>query len=155
MLFQAALPLALVLGIIADLQHTRANNNSTTNNVILTQTNIVFLQYHRIRLKNGSSDSRCKNALYTSGIPAPGRNSALCSSITFKQAVGRADSVYPLNFRFRVCDSDTYPATRGMILKNVNNRRSGLLLNSSMHGWLKLARDLPFSDTKSTLTCRK
>jgi hypothetical protein len=110
-LFRVALLLAepslgLAFGIITCRQQTRVNSNCIINDIMLIHINMVFLQYHIILFNRGSSDSRIREASYISGIPAPGRYSARCSIVIFKQAVGTSPSVKPLNFRLRVCDSD-------------------------------------------------
>ena len=98
--------LGLAFGIITCRQQTRVNSNCVINDIMLIHINMVFLQYHIILFNRGSSDSRIREASYISGIPAPGRYSARCSIVIFKQAVGTSPSVKPLNFRLRVCDSD-------------------------------------------------
>lgn len=97
----------LALGIINGLQQIRVKSISVINNIMLIHTNIVFFQFHINLLKNGSSDSRVTDASYIWGIPTPGWYSARCSIVTFKQAVGTSPSINPLNFRFRVWDSET------------------------------------------------
>ena len=94
--------LSLDLGIMIGLQKTIVHNTSIMNDAIVTHTNIVFFQYHNILLNRGSSDARVKDVSYNSGIPAPGRYSARCSIVTFKQAVGTTPSLKPLNLTVRV-----------------------------------------------------
>lgn len=95
-----------VLGMSKGLQQTKVNSTPVVNNVILSHIKIVLLQYHIILLKKGSSESRMRDASYSSGIPAPDLNSARCSSTTLKQAVGTVPSCKPLIFRFKIWVSE-------------------------------------------------
>lgn len=70
------------------------------------------------------------------------------------QAVGIPPSTKPLNFRFTFWVSYMYPVRRGAILRKVNKRRIGWLLNSSIEGRLELAMTLPPVASRSTLTFR-
>lgn len=108
--------------MIRGLQQRRAKRNSIVNNVMLTHTNNVVFQYHSILLIKGSSDSSVKEAVYISGTPPPGWNSARCSMITLKHAVGMKPSVKPFKSTFNFWDSDVYPVTRGAALRKVEKK---------------------------------
>ena len=153
--FEGDLSLGCVLGMIRGLQQTNVKSNSVMNKLMLIQTNKVFRHFHIIFLKKGRPDSTDRDASYSSGIPAPGRNSARCSIIIFKQAVGMSFSTKPFNFKLKVWISETYPVTNGTTLKNVWTRRIGSLLNLNMHGRLILAIVWPSTDKKSTRTFNK
>lgn len=95
-----------ILGMISGLQQRRAKTNSVINIVMLIHTNNVFFQNHKILLRRGSSESRVREALYISGMPAPGEYSARCSRTTLKDAVGVSPSVKSLKFTFNFWVSD-------------------------------------------------
>lgn len=88
------------------LQQMRAKTNSSVKIVMLIHTNNGLFQNHIAFFNRGSSDSKVRNAAYISGIPAPGRNSALCSITTLKQTVGTSFSVNPQKFILKFCVSD-------------------------------------------------
>ena len=152
---RSGMSLSRVLGMMRDLQKTNAKSSSVKNRVMLIQTNKVLRHFQTTLLKKGRSDSSERDASYSSGIPAPGRNSARCSIITFKQAVGVSFSAKPFNFKVKVWISETYPVTKGTTLKNDWTRRIGSLLNLNMHGRLMVSSVWPSADKKSTRTYKE